>query len=192
MINKKLVLEKFSGVVSIVNAILFCIFLFTKTVFFYVEELSDFYIIQFTISALLNILLLVFGMLVIVEKKDNSYCKEMAVIFSISLLISTSNFNIVLTVLNSLVSLTSLISMFLKYSFINSNKNDVDPIILDLIETKEKRKHVNKSLENNVKEYEDISNLESEILLLKEKRNKKIISDEEYINELNYLYRKHL
>lgn len=195
MNKSKYVLEKTSAITSFVLGILMCFVFFVSLInSFFISDIIDWYIvIESLIIIMISVFLIVFGAQVGLTKIYRPHFSKIFILFSLTFLL-TMLYSAYITIMffASLAAAgTAAVSMFFNnnYSQVTSILDNQSATLIEKVEennsVKEETLTVNNDINNNLQE----NDFETKITNLKKLKDKELISEEQYKEEVNKILR---
>ena len=195
MNKSKYVLEKTSAITSFVLGILMCFVFFVSLInSFFISEIIDWYIvIESLIIIMISVFLIVFGAQVGLTKIYRPHFSKIFILFSLTFLLTMLySASITIMFFASLAAAgTAAVSMFFNnnYSQVTSILDNQSETLIEKVEednsVKEETLTVNNDINNNLQE----NDFETKITNLKKLKDKELISEEQYKEEVNKILR---
>lgn len=191
MNKSKYVLEKTSAITSFVLGILMCFVFFVGLInSFFISDIVDWYIvIESLIIIMISVFLIVFGAQVGLTKIYRPHFSKIFILFSLTFLMTMLySASITIMFFASLAAAgTAAVSMFFNnnYSQVTSILDNQSETLIEKVEednsVKEETLTVNNDINNNLQE----NDFETKITNLKKLKDKELISEEQYKEEVN-------
>ena len=191
MNKSKYVLEKTSAITSFVLGILMCFVFFVGLInSFFISDIVDWYIvIESLIIIMISVFLIVFGAQVGLTKIYRPHFSKIFILFSLTFLMTMLySASITIMFFASLAAAgTAAVSMFFNnnYSQVTSILDNQSETLIEKVEednsVKEETLIVNNDINNNLQE----NDFETKITNLKKLKDKELISEEQYKEEVN-------
>lgn len=191
MNKSKYVLEKTSAITSFVLGILMCFVFFVGLInSFFISDIVDWYIvIESLIIIMISVFLIVFGAQVGLTKIYRPHFSKIFILFSLTFLMTMLySASITIMFFASLTAAgTAAVSMFFNnnYSQVTSILDNQSETLIEKVEednsVKEETLTVNNDINNNLQE----NDFEIKITNLKKLKDKELISEEQYKEEVN-------
>lgn len=191
MNKSKYVLEKTSAITSFVLGILMCFVFFVGLInSFFISDIVDWYIvIESLIIIIISVFLIVFGAQVGLTKIYRPHFSKIFILFSLTFLMTMLySASITIMFFASLAAAgTAAVSMFFNnnYSQVTSILDNQSETLIEKVEednsVKEETLTVNNDINNNLQE----NDFETKITNLKKLKDKELISEEQYKEEVN-------
>lgn len=191
MNKSKYVLEKTSAITSFVLGILMCFAFFVGLInSFFISDIIDWYIvIESLIIIMISVFLIVFGAQVGLTKIYRPHFSKIFILFSLTFLMTMLySASITIMFFASLAAAgTAAVSMFFNnnYSQVTSILDNQSETLIEKVEednsVKEETLTVNNDINNNLQE----NDFETKITNLKKLKDKELISEEQYKEEVN-------
>ncbi len=191
MNKSKYVLEKTSAITSFVLGILMCFVFFVGLInSFFISDIVDWYIvIESLIIIMISVFLIVFGAQVGLTKIYRPHFSKIFILFSLTFLMTMLySASITIMFFASLAAAgTAAVSMFFNnnYSQVTSILDNQFETLIEKVEednsVKEETLTVNNDINNNLQE----NDFETRITNLKKLKDKELISEEQYKEEVN-------
>lgn len=195
MNKSKYVLEKTSAITSFVLGILMCFVFFVSLInSFFISDIIDWYIvIESLIIIMISVFLIVFGAQVGLTKISRPHFSKIFILFSLTFLLTMLySASITIMFFASLAAAgTAAVSMFFNnnYSQVTSILDNQSETLIEKVEednsVKEETLTVNNDINNNLQE----NDFETKITNLKKLKDKELISEEQYKEEVNKILR---
>ena len=195
MNKSKYVLEKTSAITSFVLGILMCFVFFVGLInSFFISDIVDWYIvIESLIIIMISVFLIVFGAQVGLTKIYRPHFSKIFILFSLTFLMTMLySASITIMFFASLAAAgTAAVSMFFNnnYSQVTSILDNQSETLIEKVEednsVKEETLTVNNDINNNLQE----NDFETKITNLKKLKDKELISEEQYKEEVNKILR---
>lgn len=195
MNKSKYVLEKTSAITSFVLGILMCFVFFVSLInSFFISDIIDWYIvIESLIIIMISVFLIVFGAQVGLTKIYRPRFSKIFILFSLTFLLTMLySASITIMFFASLAAAgTAAVSMFFNnnYSQVTSILDNQSETLIEKVEednsVKEETLTVNNDINNNLQE----NDFETKITNLKKLKDKELISEEQYKEEVNKILR---